>query len=206
VSFFVVNTTQAFSPLPLSEDGKRISVSAEVPLSTEFTYAIKKNSTLSVEKYAFSIGEEIVLKAKIIGGKNEFLKRHKIVLQMKNAKQDEKKISGETDTNGEITFLFIAYEDSLGEVIVEAVDETYVMPIVLSQRIQLIIYRSEDGKKQGKKAIKSSIENGQVVDFGTNDCGEMQIAQGINVFEKSGTIETTDANFSFPRAGPTDKL
>lgn len=204
LSFFAVNSASA-SPLVHSEKGreKQLLVTAVVPLTPEFTYTIKKNSTLSIDKSAFSLGEKIHVQVKVFAGKSETLGRHKITLHGVNVHQEDVGIfSGETDKKGEVFFTLTAQENFLGIITLSAIDETYAEPLILTQKIQFIVYQSDDEKKQQEKAIKCTANGDQPHLSREVLCEDTSFQKSAPLFEKSGTIEMSDSNFLFPRAGP----
>lgn len=209
VSFLIlcfVNSASATTLSPTQGDEKTILVSGSVTLAPEFVFALQKNSTLLTEKYAYDIGENITVQVKIIGGNREALKQHSVKLQLMYGENREEIMSGKTDMHGEITFLFGAKESFIGSVRIEATDETYTTPIALTQHISCVVYRAEDAKKQGKKAIKSDMSVNHSVVLGEGSYSEQAQNQKKNIFQNSDTIQIVETKFSFPRAGPVNKI
>lgn len=206
LSLFVVNSVQASAIFPASRQaGKNITVQAVVPLTEEFTYSIKKNSTVSTLKSAFLVDEEIVVTVKIVGGNHEALRKHSVIFRATNVHGEEVfTASGETNNDGLAQFVFTAEEIFLGTILLQMADVTYSTMLVLQQTLSILIYQMDDARKEQSKAIKSPIGSGQIVSISRSRLLGTQPDQETNIFRNSGTIEVLNATFLFSRAGPND--
>jgi hypothetical protein len=162
LSLFFVNDARAEAiPIPNEQDEKTITVRASVPLTPEFIYSIKKNSSITLEKYVFVLDEEVQVRVKIVGGNNFPLRGHKINLQILNEREPafvgepasagEKVVLvlfGETDNDGTIDFSFISDERLFGKNILRTVDITYGEDIVISNEQTFIVYKTADGQRE----------------------------------------------------------
>lgn len=193
-SFFFVSIAFAKEPqAPNGQDSKTITVRAVVPLTPEFVFSIKKNSSLKLEKAAFALGEEVRVKVKIVGGNNLLLRGHKINLLIVN-KQGETlvTISGETDNDGLTYFSFLADERLIGKNILRIIDTTYDEPIIILQEKIFIVYKPSDSKR-GKELLEQKIiihksdVSGQETRGFFDDGYAWQNNDTINVDFKKGT-------------------
>lgn len=203
-SLLFVNSARAESvPSSCIQDGKTIAVQAIVPLTPEFTYGIRKNSSLSLEKVAFALGEEIQVTVRIVGGNDEPLHGHRIRLQVVHTRGEELiSISGETAIDGFVYFTFVAGADFLGSDIVRAVDVTYDTLIPLYQEISFLVYEPADGQRQREQATKNGISGCQPFSSGQIVPAGIAAASSANISQNSGTIVTIDSRVALTRAGP----
>lgn len=125
--------------------GHTLAVTASVPLTPEFAYSIRKNSSLLLEQTAFISSEEVRVAARIAGAYDEPLRGHKISLQVTNTQRgDPLTWYGETDANGLVHFTFVARADFLGRNILQAADMTYIEPIFLTYELSFLVSRPEE--------------------------------------------------------------
>lgn len=125
--------------------GHTLAVTAAVPLTPDFVYIIRKNSSLLLEQTAFIAGEEVRVAARIAGAYDEPLRGHKISLQVTNTQRgDPLTWYGETDANGLVHFTFVARADFLGRNILQAVDMTYTEPVFLTYELSFLVSRPEE--------------------------------------------------------------
>ncbi|MFZ2300165.1 MAG: hypothetical protein WAW00_03460 [Candidatus Moraniibacteriota bacterium] len=184
-------------------DSKTIAVQAVVPLTPEFAYSIRKNSSLASEKTAFAFDEEVRVQVRIVGGNDEPLRGHAVRLWVVGASGGEKAdISGETDSDGVAHLAFVADADFLGDGVIRAADVTYGIPIFLLQELPFFAHTPTDGEKQGEQAAENGMRGHQPLSLGQNILfgAETDMATGIS--QNSGTIVTIDPKEALTRAGP----
>lgn len=193
----------AETALPAREPEETIVVQATVPLTPEFTYSIKKNSSISIEKSAFELGEEIHIAVRIAGGNDELLPRHKIRLQVvKGRGEDMTSIFGETGIDGSAHFSFVAGTEFLGDNIVRVVDETYALPIILHQEPSFIVYEPADDRDQRGKDAHNSFGGSETSVSGQMVLIAAETDRSRDMLQHSGTIVTVHLTGASARAGP----
>lgn len=189
--FFVSGAFAQELQAPNEQDGKKITVRASVPLTPEFIFSIKKNSSLELTKAAFALGEEVRVQVKIVSGNNFPLRNHKINLQVVNNKKEVSLVlSRETDNDGLVYFSFIADVDLLGEHTLRAVDVTYDEPIIISKERALIVYKPSDGKRERELAEQKIITREFITSKQIQSNEAHQIFVGADILQNSGTIIT----------------
>lgn len=200
---FVNNTRAESSSSPHIQDGKTIVVQATVALFPEFAYSIKKNSSFSLEKAAFALGEEVRVQVKVSGGNDEPLPRHAIRLQAVNAQEETSFTShGETDIDGLIRFSFVANADFLGSNTLRVTDMTYDVPIPLHQELSFLVYEPTDDQGQREQATKHGIGGDQPFSSGQGTLIGTQTKRGADISQNSGTIVIRNFEGALTRAGP----
>lgn len=200
-SFFCVKSARAESVSPsTAQHGKTIVVRAIVPLTPEFTYALRKNSSLKLEKNSAMPEEEVSVAVRIAGGKDESLRNHMVRLQVTNVHGEKVNISsGKTDMDGMAMFSFVIRDEWLGRNVIQVADVTYGEPLQIFQSLFLIVYQTENELSQSQKIVKKSRV---VVPQSTpgNFIGEAVIKSTYSA--KSVTMETKKKISSRSRAGP----
>lgn len=130
---YVKNVKGSEVPPTPPPSGQTVSVTASVPLSPEFAYSIRKNSSLALAKVAFAPGEAVQIHVRIAGGRDEPLRGHMIRLQAVNSREETLfTLHGETGSDGLVQFSFVVGADFLGSDTLRAFDVTYDAPIPLS--------------------------------------------------------------------------
>ncbi|OIQ04349.1 MAG: hypothetical protein COZ86_02370 [Candidatus Moranbacteria bacterium CG_4_8_14_3_um_filter_41_13] len=132
-----------------------IQVTANVPLTPEFSFILRENSFISSEKQAVTIGEEILFSAQSVGWKNTPLRSHLIQMRVTDTHSEEIfSASGTTDESGMATFLVKATEAWLGENVVQIIDMTYDEPIYITQQATIIVYQTETVTETNLKMVQ----------------------------------------------------
>lgn len=183
-SFLFVSGALAQEPqAPNEQDGKTITVRASVPLTPEFVFSIKKNSSVTLEKSVFVLDEEIRVQVKIAASNNFPLRNHKINLQVVNNKKEVSLVLfGETDNDGIALFAFIAGADLLGKHTLRVVDITYDKPIAISQEISFIVHKKTNKQREREMAAQKITDNHKLSE--REEAMDVSISSNIN----NGTI------------------
>jgi hypothetical protein len=157
--FSGVGTVKASSVTVSASKGpeKVVSVSAVVPLTPEFFYLIRKNSDITLQKKAFVVGEENTIQVTIRGGRGEYLKNHRVTLQI----SDEKKeiltsLSTTTDDTRRGVFFLRCTKLFLGRMTIRVADISYGEPAWLMEQLHFIVYETESAKEKAEKNMGQS--------------------------------------------------
>jgi hypothetical protein len=201
-SFFLVDSARAESVSPSQEQGKTIVVQATVALSPEFTYSIRKNSSLSSEKAAFALGEEVRVQVRIAGGGNEPCADTRYACRQRMRRRRTAHPARRTDIDGLARFSFVADADFLGSNALRATDMTYDVPIPLHQELSFLVYEPVYDQKQREQAAKNGISGDQTFSSGQIIPVVITGASGTNISPNSGTIVIIDSRTTLTRAGP----
>lgn len=188
-SLFFVGVALAQEPqAPNEQDGKTITVRASVPLTPEFVFSIKKNSSVTLKKSAFALDEEINVRVTIMSGNSFPLRNHKINLQVVNNKKEALFVLfRETDNDGIAFFSFSVDESLLGKNILRVVDITYNEPIIISQERIFVVYKPSDSKRE--KELLGQILFDETQEFSASDIvlqnSDTIVADGSTEFQQT---------------------
>ena len=195
-----VNTARAESPVLSSENiPQSITVSAVVPLSATFSFALAKNSTVTLSRGALALGEMATISVRLSTDGKQFLSSHSVELSLVNSShQTLFTLRKETVDNG-VEFTFGANSDLLGEITIEVRDVTYEVPILLREMKTVIIYENEKelskSQKIGKKGSFALITESVRTGIKWQDLTKKK-------FPNSGTMGEHRTSTMLARAGP----
>lgn len=179
---------------------KTLTVSVTVPLTQEFIYVLKKNSSVTVKKSALVVGEMVQVEASLVGGNRQVLPNHQLVLSVRNSLGKEAiVIVGGSDIRGKAIFSFEVGDSLLGKSVVWVEDTTYGAPLRLDSKLLIIVYETEKEAENSQKIMKKSTATLTVLmPIFTKE----KLNQEEKNFQKSGTIKIHNESRALPRAGP----
>lgn len=197
----IVNAAQQSSGISNDVSGGDISVSATVPLSREFVYAIRKNSVVVPDKKAFVVGEEGEIIVHIRGGKGEPLKNHRVVARIFNVHGEEIVFTeGTTDISGDVRFRLKLSSQFLGENSVSVTDTAYDESLDLFQKLSFIVYETNDAKERALKEAEKGV-SAEIVTIDTPFFG-LRAVPVDDFYQKNATIGTYRSIEKLSRGSP----
>ena len=177
-----------------------IGVSAVVPLTSEFSYLIRKNSEVRTNKTAVVKGEMLEIHVSLWGGEGVILKQHHLAVHLIRAQGESAPFFEETNENGSALFRLKLTPDTLGVNTIQVVDTTYGEPLVLMDQPHLVVYETEDVKEKDQ-------QNKKLTTAGSHLTGQtpLRVERGLesdDAFQKSVTIRIYQPVEITSRAGP----
>lgn len=202
--FFSGASTVKASPVTVSVSKgleKTVSVSAVVPLTPEFFYLIRKNSDITLQKKACIVGEESVIQVTIRGGKGEYLKNHRVILQISNEQKEIlTSLFGTTDDVGRVMFSLRCTKLFLGRINIQVADMSYGKPAWLMDQAHFIVYETESAKEKTEKNRGQNAMNSQSV--GGERPLSMILQNSDDFLEKNVTIAAYPLEIIFQGKSP----
>lgn len=195
-----VNTAFAES-LPLSPTNiqKTITVSAVVPLSETFSFALAKNSIVTLSKKAPVLGEMVSVSVRLTADGKQFLSSHSVELSVVNSSHQTLLTLRKKTIDGGVEFTFKANTGLLGKNTIELRDVTYEVPILLRERATIIIYENE---KELLKSQKIGKRGSFIVVAESARSGWEWRESTEKKFPNSGTMDEYWTSTMPARAGP----
>ncbi len=187
--------------VPDGSPAQILSVSAVVDRSVEFSYALRKNSSVILEKQSFVLGTEGEIHVVVRGGRGEELNNHRVTVHIFNVfGQEIVSSEGESDILGQVTFRILLTELFLGKNTVQVIDTTYDESLMLMEQPSFVVYQSQNAQEKAEKELGRAVEDmssGSAAST-VND----PLPQGEYFFQKSATMALCQRVEALARAGP----
>lgn len=189
----------AMGRMPENHKTATLTITATVPLSAEFLFAVKQYSSVTAQQDSLMVGEETTLLITLTNGEQKLSGQRIRVAFVGHNNQERAVFFGNTDARGKAIIPVRAEKNLLGKNIVKVTSLAYKNPVELVSQPTVIVYEIEKeaqkSEKKGKKITAHITASVSTVE-GKNEDGQNRFLRN------SGTIIIRTAIQQLPRAGP----